>query len=166
MRRSLAKFNESEASNHTPSWADFITATPAAFKLSVHTRIRRDLLEGGFCQGIVRGRSSGKSDASSALSDLSRTISRSLCTTIPATSCARSPRSPVLHPQRAAARRSIIFTHGVLCSLLFQRTEILSGLDFLATNFSRASAHLRLIRSVVVYLIGWFQKAVSERVTV
>ena len=28
MRRSLAKFNESEASNHTPSWADFITATP------------------------------------------------------------------------------------------------------------------------------------------
>jgi two-component sensor histidine kinase len=36
MRRSLAKFSESEASNHAPSWADFITATPV-FKLSVHT---------------------------------------------------------------------------------------------------------------------------------
>src|ERR1700692_4462930 len=28
MRRSLAKFSESEASNHTPSWADFTTTTP------------------------------------------------------------------------------------------------------------------------------------------
>ena len=36
MRRSLAKFSESEVSNHTPSWADFITATPA-FKFPVHT---------------------------------------------------------------------------------------------------------------------------------
>src|SRR5258706_8419810 len=40
------------------------------------------------------GRSSGRSDASSALSDLSRMISLSLCTTILATSSARSPRSP------------------------------------------------------------------------
>src|SRR3979411_1153486 len=36
MRRSLAKFSELEASNHTPSLADFITTTPV-FKLSVHT---------------------------------------------------------------------------------------------------------------------------------
>jgi hypothetical protein len=28
MRRSLAKFSESEASNHTPSLADFTTITP------------------------------------------------------------------------------------------------------------------------------------------
>ncbi len=58
------------------------------------SRIWRDLLEGGLCQGIVSNRSSGRSDASSALSDLSRIISLSLCTTIPATSSARSPRSP------------------------------------------------------------------------
>src|SRR5258708_39730189 len=32
----LARFSEPVSSVHTPSWADFITATPA-FKLSVHT---------------------------------------------------------------------------------------------------------------------------------
>src|ERR1700730_14049223 len=37
MRRSLAKFSESEASNHTPSFADFTTTTPE-LKFSVHTR--------------------------------------------------------------------------------------------------------------------------------
>jgi hypothetical protein len=37
MRRSLTKFSESEASDHTPSWADFITTTPE-LKFSVHTR--------------------------------------------------------------------------------------------------------------------------------
>jgi hypothetical protein len=57
------------------------------------SRIWRDLLEGGFCQGIVSD-PSGESDASSAWSDLNRTINLSLCTTIPATSCARSSRSP------------------------------------------------------------------------
>ena len=57
------------------------------------SRISRDLLEGGFCQGIVSGRSSGQSDASSAW-DLSLMISLSLCTTIPVTSCARASRSP------------------------------------------------------------------------
>ena len=36
MRRSLARFSESEASNHTPSLADFTTTTPE-FKFSVHT---------------------------------------------------------------------------------------------------------------------------------
>ena len=36
MRRSPAQFSESEASNHTPSLADFTTTTPA-FKFSVHT---------------------------------------------------------------------------------------------------------------------------------
>src|SRR3984893_1949005 len=36
MRRSLAKFSESEVSNHTPSWADFTTTTPE-LKFSVHT---------------------------------------------------------------------------------------------------------------------------------
>ncbi len=58
------------------------------------SRILRDLLEGGFCQGIVSNRSSGRSDAPHALSDLSLMISLSPCTTIPATSSARSPRSP------------------------------------------------------------------------
>ena len=37
MRRSLAKFSELEASNHTPSSADFTTTTPE-LKFSVHTR--------------------------------------------------------------------------------------------------------------------------------
>ncbi len=36
MRRSLAKFSESEASNHTPSLADFITTT-SELRFSVHT---------------------------------------------------------------------------------------------------------------------------------
>jgi len=36
MRRSLVKFSESEASNHTPSLADFTTTTPE-LKFSVHT---------------------------------------------------------------------------------------------------------------------------------
>jgi hypothetical protein len=35
MRRSLAKFSESEASDHTPSLADFITTT-SELKFSVH----------------------------------------------------------------------------------------------------------------------------------
>jgi hypothetical protein len=39
MRRSLAKFCESETSNLTLSWADFTTTTPV-FKFSVHTRRR------------------------------------------------------------------------------------------------------------------------------
>jgi hypothetical protein len=38
MRRSLAKFSKSEASDHTPSWADFITTTPE-IKFSVHARL-------------------------------------------------------------------------------------------------------------------------------
>jgi hypothetical protein len=36
MLRSLAKFSESEASNHTPFLADFTTTTPE-LKFSVHT---------------------------------------------------------------------------------------------------------------------------------
>ncbi len=36
MRRFLARFSDSEASNHTPSWADFTTTTPV-FEFSVHT---------------------------------------------------------------------------------------------------------------------------------
>src|SRR6267378_3220041 len=43
MRRSLAKFSESEASNHTPSLADFTTTTPE-LKFSVHTGSSRLLL--------------------------------------------------------------------------------------------------------------------------
>ena len=39
MRRSLAKFSESEVSNHTPSLADFTTTTPE-LKFSVHTTHR------------------------------------------------------------------------------------------------------------------------------
>jgi hypothetical protein len=38
MRRSLVKFSGPEASNHTPSLADFITTT-SGFELSVHTGI-------------------------------------------------------------------------------------------------------------------------------
>src|SRR5712691_11217700 len=41
MRRSLVKFSESEASNHTPSLADFTTTTPE-LKFSVHTAITKD----------------------------------------------------------------------------------------------------------------------------
>jgi hypothetical protein len=38
MHQSLVKFSESEASNHTPSLADFTTTTPE-LKFSVHTGI-------------------------------------------------------------------------------------------------------------------------------
>src|SRR5438132_10238136 len=58
------------------------------------SRIWRNLLEGGFCQGIESDRSSWESDASSALSDLSRTTRLSLCTTTPASRSATAPRSP------------------------------------------------------------------------
>jgi hypothetical protein len=37
MRRSLAKFSKSEASNHAPSSADFTTTTTPELKFSVHT---------------------------------------------------------------------------------------------------------------------------------
>jgi hypothetical protein len=78
---------------------------------SCGSRIWRDLLEGGFCQGIESDRSSGESDPSSLLSNFSRMMSRSLCTIIPATSCARSPRphqgtTPVVAPSCSAARCS------------------------------------------------------------
>jgi len=39
MRRFLVRFSESEASNHTPSLADFTITTPE-LKFSVHTRVR------------------------------------------------------------------------------------------------------------------------------
>ena len=58
------------------------------------SRIWRDLLEGGFCQGIVSDRTSEESDASSASFDLRLMISLSLCTTIPATNSAMVSRSP------------------------------------------------------------------------
>jgi hypothetical protein len=38
MHQSLVKFSESEASNHTPSLADFTTTTPE-LKFSVHTTV-------------------------------------------------------------------------------------------------------------------------------
>ena len=58
------------------------------------SNIWRDFLDGGFRQAIESDRSSGESEAWSALSDLSLMISLSRCTTMPATTCARSPRSP------------------------------------------------------------------------
>src|ERR1700722_7877042 len=58
------------------------------------SRIWRDLLEGGFCQGIVSDRVSGESDESSASSDLRLMISLSLCTTIPVTISDIVSRSP------------------------------------------------------------------------
>jgi hypothetical protein len=48
MRRSLAKFSESEASNHTPPLADFTTTTPE-LKFSVHTAVDPCLLR---CSGF------------------------------------------------------------------------------------------------------------------
>src|SRR5713101_7073367 len=45
MRRSPAKFSESEASNHTPSLADFTTTTPE-LKFSVHTGCTKSSNEG------------------------------------------------------------------------------------------------------------------------
>src|ERR1700722_62228 len=42
MRRSLAKFSESEASNHTPFLAGFTTTT-LELKLSVHTKYQDSL---------------------------------------------------------------------------------------------------------------------------
>src|ERR1700704_4844455 len=42
MRRFLVRFSESEASNHTPSLADFTTATPE-LKFSVHTAAKLGL---------------------------------------------------------------------------------------------------------------------------
>src|SRR6202140_4099318 len=49
MHQSLVKFSESEASNHTPSLADFTTTTPE-LKFSVHTGI-----ESG-CFALTRSR--------------------------------------------------------------------------------------------------------------
>ena len=43
MRQSLAKFSESEASNHTPSLGDFTTTTPE-LKFSVHTGALKALI--------------------------------------------------------------------------------------------------------------------------
>src|SRR5712692_6109623 len=53
MLRSLAKFSESEASNHTPSLADFTTTTPE-LKFSVHTPI--PTLTPRLSQWLPRGR--------------------------------------------------------------------------------------------------------------
>src|SRR4030088_857873 len=54
MRRSLAKFSESEASNHTPSLADFTTTTPE-LKFSVHTGPHASI-PGEGCAGFARRR--------------------------------------------------------------------------------------------------------------
>jgi hypothetical protein len=44
MHQSLVKFSESEASNHTPFLADFITTT-SGFKFSVHTGVEFTVME-------------------------------------------------------------------------------------------------------------------------
>jgi DNA-binding transcriptional MocR family regulator len=45
MHQSLAKFSASEASNHTPSLADFTTTTPELkFSVHIHDRIDGDFL--------------------------------------------------------------------------------------------------------------------------
>src|SRR3981189_692198 len=54
MRRSLAKFSESEASNHPPSLADFTTTTPE-LKFSVHTGPHASI-PGEGCAGLARRR--------------------------------------------------------------------------------------------------------------
>src|SRR5260370_27728934 len=50
MRRFLARFSESEASNHMPSLADFITATPELKFFGTHTRlgVRLDRVDWAF----------------------------------------------------------------------------------------------------------------------
>src|SRR3984893_1468399 len=54
MGRSLAKFSESEASNHTPSLADFTTTTPE-LKFSVHIGPHASI-PGEGCAGLARRR--------------------------------------------------------------------------------------------------------------
>jgi hypothetical protein len=58
------------------------------------------------CQGIDSDPSSAESETSFALSKLSRTISLSLCTTIPAISCARASRSSK-HTAKAEIRAAV-----------------------------------------------------------
>src|SRR5258708_6869566 len=55
MRRFLARFSESEASNHTPSLADFTTTT-LVFKFSVHTGtpIKQIVRQTGYSRKLVR----------------------------------------------------------------------------------------------------------------
>jgi hypothetical protein len=55
--------------------------------------IRRDRLDGGFCQGIVSKGSCARSGSWSVWSDLNRTTSLSVCTTIAATNRARASGS-------------------------------------------------------------------------
>src|SRR5580693_4772935 len=55
MRRSLATFSESEASNHTPSLAAFTTSTPE-LKFSVHTRQKATAPQ---CAGDRAGQQTG-----------------------------------------------------------------------------------------------------------
>jgi hypothetical protein len=70
MRRSPAKFSELEASNHTPSLADFITTTPV-LKLSVHT--------GGCADGRRRQRRAARLRARHSLTEgLTATLQRAL----------------------------------------------------------------------------------------
>jgi hypothetical protein len=57
------------------------------------SRIRRALLDGGFCQGIVSNGPSTRSDASLVSSSLSRTTSLPVCTTTLATNWVRAARS-------------------------------------------------------------------------
>src|SRR3982074_1814927 len=51
MHQSLVKFSESEASNHTPSLADFTTTTPE-LKFSVHTGLEM-LVPQGFSRSLA-----------------------------------------------------------------------------------------------------------------
>ncbi len=57
MHQSLVKFSESEASNHTPSLADFTTTTPE-LKFSVHTPLSktsvRSTIETGFSAKVQK----------------------------------------------------------------------------------------------------------------
>src|SRR5450631_559037 len=87
MRRSLAKFSESEASNHAPSWADFITATPA-FKLSVHTsKPRREVFQDESTEAMtaslrsatLKGCAAASRSANKGLKIFVRTRRRNVC---------------------------------------------------------------------------------------
>jgi DNA-binding NtrC family response regulator len=72
MRRSLAKFSESEASNQTPSLADFITTT-SELRFSVHTATRAARQALGIAQACLQ-----KSLLAAEVMNMSRTVTEDL----------------------------------------------------------------------------------------
>src|SRR3981189_715549 len=83
MRRSLAKFSESEASNHTPSLADFTTTTPE-LKFSVHTgTVAGDQLSADPGVAVKANAENATADAVTVLRAVFRTLWQSCSRTGP-----------------------------------------------------------------------------------